>query len=50
MVSLTEAVDSVSIFADYEKKERTMRVAQLFRFTGQRVAEIVLVFDRGGSQ
>jgi hypothetical protein len=48
VVGVTEAVGSVSIFADYEKKDRTVRVAHLFRFTGQRIAEIVLVFDRGG--
>lgn len=48
VVSLTAAVDTVSIIADCEKQEGTMRVAELFRFAGGRISELLLVFDSGG--
>ena len=49
LVGLTEEGHSVSVFYDLQKHDLTMRVAQLFRFTGERISEIVLVFDPEGS-
>ena len=45
VLSLTEGVDSVSIFYDYEKVGRSVRIAQLFRFSNGRISELMLVFD-----
>jgi len=45
VLSVTESEDSVSIYYDYEKRDRTLTIAQLFRFENQRISNILLVFD-----
>ena len=47
VLSVTEAADNVSILYDYERLDRTLRVAQLFKFAAGRICELVLVFDTG---
>jgi hypothetical protein len=39
--------DTVAVFWEYEKPERAVTVAQLFRLRGARIAEMHLVFDTG---
>ena len=48
LISVTEGADSVSIYYDYEKSDRTITIAQLFKFSNQKVQEILLVFDGRG--
>ena len=48
VLSVTESRDSVSIFWDYEKTDSAMTIAQLFRFKGEKISEILLVFDGRG--
>jgi hypothetical protein len=48
VLSITESKDSVSIYYDYEKSDRTITIAQLFKFSNQKVQEILLVFDGRG--
>jgi len=48
MLSITEGKDSVSINYDYEKSDRTIAIAQLFKFSNQKIQEILLVFDGRG--
>lgn len=48
VLSVTECSDSVSIFYNYEKSDRTITIAQLFRFENQKISEILLVFDGRG--
>jgi len=48
VISVTEDADSVSIYYDYEKSDRTITIAQLFKFTNQKIREILLVFDGRG--
>jgi len=45
VLSVTESRDCVSIYYDYEKTDRTLTIAQLFRFENQRISQILLVFD-----
>ncbi len=45
VLSVSEGNDSVSVFWDYEKNDRTVTIAQLFRFRDQAISEILLVFD-----
>ena len=47
VLSVTESGDSVSIYYDYEKRERTITIAQLFKFRNRKISEILLVFDTG---
>ena len=48
VISVTEDADSVSIYYDYEKSDRTITIAQLFKFSNQKIQEILLVFDGRG--
>ena len=45
VLSVTESTGSVSIFWDYEKADGDLTIAQLFRFKGKEISEILLVFD-----
>ena len=48
VLSITESEDSVSIYYDYEKSDRAITIAQLFKFKNQTISEILLVFDGRG--
>lgn len=48
ILSITENSDDVSIFYEYGKEEGYLTIAQLFRFKGNRISEILLVFDSRG--
>ena len=48
VLSVTQGDDSVSIYWDYQKHDRTVTIAQLFRFRKQAISEILLVFDARG--
>lgn len=45
VLSVTENGDSVSVYYDYEKCDKTITIAQLFKFRNQKISEILLVFD-----
>jgi hypothetical protein len=45
VLSLTENEDSIAVFYDYEKSAMTLTIAQLFRFRGQQIKDILIVFD-----
>jgi hypothetical protein len=45
VLSVTENDDSVAVFYEYEKRDGTLTVAQLFRFRDDVIYEIRLVFD-----
>jgi len=45
VLSVTESKDCVSLYYDYDKRDRTITIAQLFRFENQRICEMLLVFD-----
>jgi hypothetical protein len=45
VLSLTENEDGVAVFYDYVKSETALTIAQLFRFRGQKISEILIVFD-----
>lgn len=48
VLSVTEGDDSVSVYYSYEKSDRSLTIAQLFRFKDQKICEILLVFDGRG--
>ena len=45
VLSITDDGDTVAVFYEYEKRDMTLTIAQLFRFSEQRISEIRLVFD-----
>ncbi len=45
VLSVTDNGDTVAVFYEYEKRDMTLTIAQLFRFSDQRISEIRLVFD-----
>jgi hypothetical protein len=45
ILSITENTDSVALFYEYLKPDGVMRIAQLFKISGQQINEILLVFD-----
>jgi ketosteroid isomerase-like protein len=45
VLSVTDDGDTVAVFYDYEKRDVTLTIAQLFRFSDGRISEIRLVFD-----
>ncbi len=45
ILSITEGSGSVALFYEYQKPNRVMQVAQLFRISKQQIAEVLLVFD-----
>ena len=48
VLSITESSDHVSIYYDYEKNDRSITIAQLFKFKDEKISEILLVFDGRG--
>jgi hypothetical protein len=48
VLSVTENGDSVAIFYDYEKPDRVMKIAQLFKIRNKQIYEVLLVFDGRG--
>jgi hypothetical protein len=49
LISLAESGDDVCVFYDYEKSDKPITVAQLCKFNGRKISEILLVFDGGGA-
>ena len=49
VLSLAENGDDVCVFYDYEKSGKPMTVAQLCKFKGPKISEIILVFDSKGA-
>ena len=47
-LSVTESNDSVSVYYEYEKSDRVITIAQLFRFRNGKISELLLVFDGRG--
>ena len=45
LLSLAESGDDVCVFYDYEKSNQSITIAQLCRFKGRKIGEILLVFD-----
>ncbi len=48
LISVTDSGDSVSVYYDYEQRDATITIAQLFTFRDQKISEILLVFDGRG--
>lgn len=46
--SVTEDEESVAIFYAYQKPDRTLTLAQLFKVKDRRICEVLLVFDGRG--
>lgn len=46
VIRIVEDEVSAAVFWEYPKPERTLVLAQLFRTDGDRITEILLVFDR----
>ena len=45
ILSITESVDSIAVFYEYQKIESTVLVAQLFKIRSHKIYEILLTFD-----
>jgi hypothetical protein len=48
VLSVTEDEDAVALFYEYQKPDRVMRLAQLFKLRGGKIQEVLLVFDGRG--
>jgi hypothetical protein len=48
VLSVTEDGDSVAVFYEYQKPDRVMLIAQLFKLKEQKIDEVLLVFDGRG--
>jgi hypothetical protein len=48
MPVVTESDKHVALFYDYQKPDRTMQIAQLFRIEDERISDILLIFDSRG--
>ena len=48
ILSITESPQAVAIFYDFEKRDRDLTIAQMFKFKNQEIAEIIIVFDGRG--
>ena len=48
IVSITEADDSVAVFYEYQRPEKTITIAQLFTLADERIQEMLVVFDGRG--
>jgi len=48
ILSVTEDENSVAIFYEYQKPERVMQIAQLFRIKNNLIKDVLLVFDGRG--
>ena len=45
VLSITENEHSVAVFYEYQKPDRAMQIAQLFKIKEEKIHEILLVFD-----
>ena len=45
LIEMFESGDAVAVFYDYIKPHARNTIAQLFRFRGGKIAEVMLVFD-----
>ena len=45
VLSITENEDSVAVFYEYQKSQGSIKIAQLFKFKGQKIRDILLIFD-----
>ncbi len=45
LLSVTEDKDTVAVFYEYRKTDRTMLIAQLFKITERKIREMLVVFD-----
>ena len=45
ILSIMEDADSVALFYNYQKPDKAMRIAQLFKISDQKIMEILLIFD-----
>jgi hypothetical protein len=43
--SITENENTVAVFYEYKKPDRTVQIAQLFEFKEQRIKAILIIFD-----
>ena len=48
IISITQNEDSVAIFYEYQKPDRTIQIAQLFKIIDQKIKDIHLIFDSKG--
>lgn len=48
VLSVTENEDSVAVFYEYQKPDRVMKIAQLFKIRNHKIREVLLVFDGRG--
>lgn len=50
ILSITGNKDSVAVFYDYQKPDRVIRIAQLFRIQNQKISETIVIFDTSPSR
>lgn len=48
VLSITESEHSVAVFYEYQKPDRAMQIAQLFKIKDEKIYEVLLVFDGRG--
>jgi ketosteroid isomerase-like protein len=48
VLSVTENEESVAIFYEYQKPDKVMQIAQLFKIKNQQIHDILLIFDGRG--
>lgn len=48
VLSITESEQSVAVFYDYQKPDRVIQIAQLFKIEQEKIHEILLIFDSRG--
>jgi hypothetical protein len=48
VLSITESDQHVALFYEYQKPDRTMQIAQLFRIEDEKIHKVLLIFDSRG--
>ena len=48
VLSITESEDSVAVFYEYQKLDRSITISQWFKICENRIQDVVLVFDGRG--
>lgn len=48
VLSMTEKDDSVAVFYEYQKPDRMIHIAQLFKIKCEKIHDVLLVFDGRG--
>jgi hypothetical protein len=48
LISITENDRHVALFYEYQKPDRTMQIAQLFRIEDKKIHDVLLIFDSRG--